>query len=252
MLEIDQIPMEMDPLVSSQQRLLALIKRSHRLFLTMLVISYLLFPAVLTFVSLVEYYIPRDFPITAIFTGKIAFILAPTALITIVLLVIALKKNITFIFTSRRILKQIEQDSEMSQLRTGLTTYITHLLQFLEPFKFLSVKSPSLSLSENLERLERRLKRQKFQESALVVFFVILFTNYLWNFGGQHPYILRQPLVYVALAGVFIVLGLRARMVIKWRQVAYQWIQGFYALNTWGENLERLFLHQQGAEGDDR
>jgi len=193
----------MDPLVSSQKRLFALIKQSHRLLLTMMAVSLLIIPAVLTFILLIEY-----------------------------------------------ILKQIEHDFEMSQLLTGLTTYITHLLRFLEPFPFRSEKHPPPSLSENLERFERRLKRQKYQEIALFIFFVILLTNYLRNIAVRHPNVIRQPLIYVALAGIFLFLALRSRMVIKWGQIANQWVQGFYALNTWGKNLERLFHQQQGAEGD--
>lgn len=174
MSEIDHTVMEMDPLISSQKRLFALIKRSHRLFLTLMAVSLLIIPAVIIFILLIEYYIPRDFPITVILTGRSALLLAPIALITIALLVVVLKKSITFIFTSRNILKQIEHESETSQLLTGLTTYITHLLSFLEPFPFLNEKDPSLSLSENLERFESRLKRQKYQEIALFIFFVIL------------------------------------------------------------------------------
>lgn len=252
MSEIDHTVMEMDPLISSQKRLFALIKRSHRLFLTLMAVSLLIIPAVIIFILLIEYYIPRDFPITVILTGRSALLLAPIALITIALLVVVLKKSITFIFTSRNILKQIEHESETSQLLTGLTTYITHLLSFLEPFPFLNEKDPSLSLSENLERFESRLKRQKYQEIALFIFFVILLTNYLRNIAVSHSHVLRQPLIYVALAGIFVFLALRSRMVIMWGQVVNQWIQGFYALNTWGENLERLFIQQQDGKGDDR
>lgn len=240
----------MDPLVSSQQRLFALIKRSHRLFLTLMLTSLLLIPAVLLFIALIEYYIPRDFPIVGILTGRFALLLAPIALITIALLLILLKKSITFIFTSHRILKQIDHEAETSQLLTGLTTYLTHLLRFLEPVPFRSVKSPSLSLAETLDRFERRLKRQKYQEMALYVVVVILLTNYLRTIAGRYPNVIRHPLIYVALGGIFVILALRARMIIKWGQISNQWIQGFYALNTWGENLERLFLQQQGTEGD--
>ncbi len=36
----------------------------------------------------------------------------------------------------------------------------------------------------------------------------------------------------------------------KWRPLAKQWIQGFYALSAWGENLEQLY-QQSNTGGQD-
>lgn len=230
-----------DFLISSQQNLFVQIKRSHRLFLAQLYVTLLIFPLFSIFFLLLIPYLPTDR--ISLFSPLVGLILVPVAA-TIWLV----KKSYTFTRSSARYFNRIEQTPEPPQLIIGLTSYVNHLLNLLQPQPFPLKYEPSpATLSESLKRLEKRLKQQIFLEFATLVglgFFII--NIQLFFSRAQLPIHFG---FYVVLGGLMVVFGIRLRISYQWRPLAKQWIQGFYALNEWGENIERLFLQQQETGG---
>ncbi|MFQ5820226.1 MAG: hypothetical protein ACE5I5_09590 [Candidatus Heimdallarchaeota archaeon] len=229
----------MDTLISSQQNLYIQIKRSHRLFLAQLYVTLLLFPLFAIFFLLFIPYLPIDR--ISLFSPLVGLILVPVAA-TIWLV----KKSYTFTRSSARYFKRIEQTPESPQLIIGLTSYVNLLLNLLQPQFLLAEPSPA-TLSESLERLEKRLKQQIFLEFATLVGLGFFILNIHFFFSRA-----QLPIhfgFYVVLGGLIAVFGIRLRISFQWRPLAKQWIQGFYALNEWGENLERSILRSQEEVG---
>lgn len=156
------------------------------------------------------------------------------------------KKSYTFTRASTRYFNRIEQIPESPQLIIGLTSYVNHLLNLLQPQFLLAEPSPA-TLSESLERLEKRLKQQIYLEFFTIVGLGMFIFNIQFFFSRA-----QLPIhfgFYVVIGSLIAVFGIRLRISFQWRLLAKQWIQGFYALNKWGENLERLFLQQQEMGG---
>ncbi|MFQ6123646.1 MAG: hypothetical protein ACE5R6_03445 [Candidatus Heimdallarchaeota archaeon] len=228
-----------DTLISSQQNLFVQIKRSHRLFLAQLYVTLLIFPLFAIFFLLLIPYLPSDR--ISLFSPLIGLILVPVAA-TIWLV----KKSYTFTRSSARYFNRIEQTPESPQLIIGLTSYVNHLLNLLQP-QFLQYEPSPATLSESLERLEKRLKQQIYLEFATLVGLALFILN--MQFFFSHAQLPIHLGFYVIIGGLIAVFGIRLRISFQWRPLAKQWIQGFYALNEWGENLERSIFRSQEEVG---
>ncbi|MFQ6125319.1 MAG: hypothetical protein ACE5R6_12060 [Candidatus Heimdallarchaeota archaeon] len=231
-----------DPLVTSQQYLFAQIKRSHRLFVAQLYVAFLFIPLIAVLILLFGPYLQVG--ISDLMS------VVPFLAIFGILGIKQIKETYSFFRSSGRYFYEIEHATDPSQVARGLTTYVNHFVKLLQPPSLLTEEPPT-SLPERLDRIENHMRKGVFTFLLEFILSGMVIAGLVTFFIIAYPEILGQLKLYAVIAVFFIIPGIRLWLFLWWRPLVKRWLLGYQELVTWGENLERLVLHQQIEGGRD-